>query len=297
MTEFLHVDSRKFAVFHTIYTDSGILSRFDWNESVDGAIDGLSDKSGLFMYDDTRLMGGFSLKDNTISYPFVVPPFDDRRAFWHIILHYATRTSGQNEILLREIPESAAHTLTQSCGATLRWSNRRMCRPTELCAYALTDGFCFDSLIEEDKSEIARVVYEAHAAGYTSTVRPPDLNEIEEAVDRRFRLFGQTDTLCMSNLVRDAATREIAGVCIAGIYPGPAHYSTSNFSTIHQVSVKPEYRRKGIARAMICKAINEASAISSVITLGVLIGNPAEILYRDVGFAPGPRYSELVCTL
>ena len=283
-------DNKKFAVYHTVYRDSDIFTRFDWNESVTDTIDCISDKNRCFIFDDDKLIGGFALKDNVLNYPFTVPPFGDKNAFWRIALKYAVQTSRQNEIFLCEIPETDVKILIQSLGAALKSSKRRMLRPTAQYSPVLCDGFSFDSLAEKDMEESINVVFEAHSAGYTSTVWEPDRAEIKEAVERRFRLFGQTDTLHMSNVVRDEGSREIAGVCIAGIYPD----SANNFSTIHQVSVRPKYRRMGIAKAMILKSITEASSVSPVITLGVLCGNPAETLYREVGFVAGPSYSELI---
>ena len=63
------------------------------------------------------------------------------------------------------------------------------------------------------------------------------------------------------------------------------------------MSVRPKYRKMGIAKAMILKSITEISSVSPVITLGVLCGNPAETLYREVGFVAGPSYSELIYTV
>ena len=296
MIEFANADSEKFAIFHTVYTASNIFYRFDWNEQVDDTIDCTSDKNIIFIYDDKNLLGGFVLKENHLSYPFVAAPFDNRKVFWDIVLKYAIQASGQRKIFLSEISEVDTKEIIQSCGAILKHSKQRMIRPTEQCAIVLNDGFYFDNLLISDKTEIIKVIFEAHAAGYTSTVWEPDINEIQTAVERRFESFGRTNTLYMSNTVKTKENSEIAGVCIAGIYPDSKNYSTRNFATIHQVSVKPEYQRKGIARAMMLKSINDASPMSPVITLGVLIGNPAEKLYKKVGFTPGPSYSELIFT-
>ena len=165
--------------------------------------------------------------------------------------------------------------------------------PTESRTIVLNDDFYFDKMMKMDKEEIVNVIYEAHATGDTSIVWEPDIDEIETAVERRFESFSQTGTLYMSNIVKTKKHDEIVGVCIAGVYPDQENYSTKNFATIHQASVKPEYRRKGIAKAMIQKSINDAAAFSSVMTLGVLIGNQAEKLYKEIGFRPGASYSEL----
>jgi ribosomal protein S18 acetylase RimI-like enzyme len=293
MFNFVKADIYKFAVFHTIYTASNIFDRFDWNERVDDAVDCISNKNAYFVYENEILIGGFTLKDNHLNYPFIVTPFDDRKMFWGTVLDYAVKISGNNEIYLNEIPEADTNVLLQFCDATLRWSKQRMLRPTEQCAFTLDDNFYFDNLTITDIKEIISVIYEAHSDGHTSTVWKPDMAEIETAVQRRFESFGKTNTLYMSNTVKNKEDDTIVAVCIAGIYPDSETYSTGNFATIHQISVKPEYRRKGIAKAMMLKSINDASNLSPAITLGVLKNNPAEKLYKEIGFRAGESYSEL----
>lgn len=107
--------------------------------------------------------------------------------------------------------------------------------------------------------------------------------------NRRFISFSETNTLHLGTIVKTKDRNKIVGVCIAGIYPD----SKNNFSTIYQVSVLPEYRRQGIAKAMILNSINHAHKVSPVIGLGVLVGNPAEILYQNLGFIKGPEYFRL----
>jgi len=287
MIDIVSADRGNFAVCHAIYADSNRFCSFDWNERTE---DLSSDRDGYFICRDERLIGGFALSGNKLSDPFMAAPFCDRKDFWNASLQYAAQVSGQREITLVQIPECDAHELAQSFGAVLQWSQRRMLRPTDRCRPALASGFHFDRLAAKDMPEIIQAVYQAHSAGHTSTVWEPDMAEIQRAIDRRFHAFSQTNTLYMGNIVRRDENREIAGVCVAGIYPD----SPNNFATIHQVSVSPEYRRKGIAKAMMLKSIHDAHPTSPVITLGVLIGNPAEILYRDIGFKPGPGYSELI---
>ena len=290
----LQEDTNKFAIYHTIYTDSNIFLRFDWNERVEDTIDCITNSKAYFLYDHDKILGGFVLKGNIINYPFVITPFDDIQKFLEIVLKFVIEKSGQNKIILNEISDAFSHVLVQKYGATLKWSKRKMVKPTEKYSPVLDKNFCFDILAIKDKAEIIKVIYEAHSVGYTSTVWKPDIVEIETAVERRFNSFGQTNTLYMSNVVRNIEKNETVGVCIAGIYPDSEKYSTGKFSTIHQISVKPQYQRRGIAKAMILKSISEANKVSPVMTLGVLVGNPAEIFYRDIGFSIGPSYSELV---
>ena len=144
-------------------------------------------------------------------------------------------------------------------------------------------------LKEADKKDIVSVVYEAHLHGYTSTVvGPPDISNVADALERRYLAFGKTNTLGFSTIIKRRDTNEIAAVCIAGIYPD----SLNEFSTIHQVSVLPKYRRKGLAQAMILNTINHAYEKSLVITLVVKDGNPAKELYSKLGFAAGCGYGD-----
>ena len=143
-----------------------------------------------------------------------------------------------------------------------------------------------------DKQEIIQVIYEAHSAGFNFTGLESDKyekNEIQDAINRRYDLFTQTNTLHISTLAKHNESNEIAGVCIAGIYPD----SPNKFSVAHQVSVRPQFRRRGIAEAMMLNSIDKASSVSPVITLGVTVGNPAELLYNKIGFLGGPKSSEL----
>ena len=293
MFDFVKADKDKFAIFHTIYTAANIFDRFDWGERVDDTIDCISNADIYFVYDNKKILGGFSLKENRLNYPFIVTPFSNRIVFWNAVLDYAISKSNYNEIFLNEIPDEDKEVLMQSFGAVLRWSKRKMIRPTEQCDYVLADDFYFDSFTTSDKDEIINFIYEAHSEGYTSKIWKPDIDEIKTAIQRRFELFDQTDSLCMSNIVKVKKSHKIIGVCIAGIYPDSQAYSTSKFATIHQVVVKPEYRRKGVAKAMILKSISNASSVSPVMTLGVLVGNPSEKLYTEIGFRAGAVYSEL----
>ena len=91
-------------------------------------------------------------------------------------------------------------------------------------------------------------------------------------------------------IVKNREDHKIAAVCLAGIYPG----ACNDFSTIHQVSVLPQHRQKGVAEAMIRNTINTAWKRSPAISLGVMTGNPAKKLYSKIGFISGMEYNDYV---
>lgn len=298
----LEANTDNYAVFHTLYKDSNKFFPFDCNEIVDNFMECVPENSAYFMYDNSNLIGGFTLNENTINFPFMVTPFNDRNEFWKVVLEFAVHKSMNKEITLNRISEIDSNELVNSYNAILKYSIRRMYRPTEQFTIILNENFYFDEMEEKDKAEITKIIFEAHSSGYTSTAWELEenesdneiKNEIEQDVEKWFASFKNKNSLFMINIVKSKNDNKIAGVCITGIYPNSLEYSTANFATIHEISVKPIYQRNGIAKAMMLKAISEASVISPIITLGVLIGNPSEILYKKLGFLPGSSYSELI---
>lgn len=149
----------------------------------------------------------------------------------------------------------------------------------------------FLELKENEIDNIISVVYEAHLKGYTSTIMGmPSFENIARAVERQITAFFQTQTLGFGAVIKKRETHEMVAVCIAGIYPE----STNDFATINQVSVLPEYRRKGLANAMIRRVISNAHGKSPVIILDVMDGNPSKKLYSELGFVAGCGYSDYV---
>lgn len=276
-----------FSVYHAIYQAANIDLSYDWEERIRGI---RSDDPCFFLVDGETVVGGLILDGIHVHSPFTVQSLCNQIEFWSQALACIKAAGCAAELHLHRIPEQDAAALS-ALGAVARFSQRRMCRPTDRLAYHLKDGFTLGLPNEREKPEIIQVVYQAHADGYTAVVHgKPDLSEVEEAVNRRFQLFSQTDTLHLGAVVKWADTREIAGVCLAGIYPD----SPNRFATIHQVSVLPQYQGNGLGKAMLLHSISAAHALSPVIGLQVLAGNPAEQLYQHLGFLAGPAFTELV---
>ncbi len=280
-----NAEAREYAKYYSIYSGANLFASFDWHETLQVT----AGRNGHFVMLGDDIVGGFTLDGNVLSFPFLVSPFANRAAFWWRVFVYAKNERGESDLAFQFIAERDEQMLINFFHAELVSAQCRMLRPTARMCPKLNDGFYFDVPLEADKAEIARTVYEAHAAGYTSTVEKADESHIAEAINRRFALFMQTNTLDMGTVAKRVGDDAIVGVCIAGIYPD----SRNNFSTIHQVSVRPAFQRMGIAEAMMRNSIDKASSFSPVITLGVMIGNPAELLYRKIGFVSGARYAEL----
>lgn len=282
---FQHVKDDYFSINYGVY-GTNIYMSYHWKELLEHHS---PNGNGTLISKDSVPIGGLIINNNHFSSPFLIPPFCDVKEFWKAIINNS-KTNNKDDILyFDKIPENHADIIS-SLGATKRWAERRMHRPTEDCNIKKKDNLYFTKPTKTDKHEIISVVYEAHLNGYTSTVYgKPNISHIEEEINRRFTLFSETNTLHFGTIVKTKDTNKIIGVCIAGIYPD----SQSDFSTIYQVSVLPDYRRQEIAKTMIMNSINNVYRISPVIGLGVLVGNPAELLYRKLGFIDGPAYFSL----
>jgi ribosomal protein S18 acetylase RimI-like enzyme len=283
-------DSELFATYHAVYSNEEFDLCFAWDEQL---AELRSCKNCYFLYRNSKCIGGLTIDSDSISNPFLIQPFSDRVLFWNIILKQLKMHIQENKIHISQLRQVDADVLI-SLGASKKWSQQRMYRPTDILE--IETGFSYDLVCpaENDIPEIVQVVYQAHVHDITArTYGEPVVSDVEKAILRRFDAFSQTNTLHFGKVAKEKATQKIIGVCIAGIYPA----SPYNFSTIHQVSVLPAYRRQGIAENMMRAAISTAHSISPVIGLGVLAGNPAENLYQKLGFTPRPSFTYLTMHL
>ena len=283
-------DSELFATYHAIYSNEEFDLFFSWDEQL---AELRTCKDCYFLYRNGICIGGLTIGTDSISNPFLIQPFTDRILFWTIFLKQLKMHVQESKIYFNQLRQVDTDVLI-SLGACKKWSQQRMYRPTDILETETGFSYDLDCPTEKDIPEIVQVVYQAHVHDITaSTYGEPVFSEVENAILRRFDSFSQTNTLHFSRLAKEKETKKIVGVCIAGIYPA----SINNVSTIHQVSVLPAYRRQGIAENMMRVSISAAHSISPVIGLGVLVGNPAELLYQKLGFIPRPSFTYLTMHL
>lgn len=286
----VQADSELFAAYNAVYSDADFDMSYDWNERVANL---RLCKDCYFLYKDSERIGGVTITLNTIGNPFMIAPFKDRELFWKIILRQMKVKNQKGDINITHVHGVDVDVLL-CCGARKKWSQQRMNRPTDLLEIKTIAAYELFSLREADIPEIVQVVYNSNVNDITSqTYGKPNISDVEEAIKRRFVSFSQTNTLHLSRVAKEKETSKIVGVCIAGIYPD----SPNKFSTIHQVSVLPYYRRQGIAEMLMARTISTARSVSPVIGLGVLVGNPAENLYRKLGFIAKPSFTDLTFKL
>lgn len=141
------------------------------------------------------------------------------------------------------------------------------------------------------------------------------------AADFRFRMFADIDPDADHSEEREEYTRGVAGyferhakdpgqVLVFAFFAGEAlgcaamtmeerpprmGRQRGDFAYIHNVYVLPEYRKKGIARALVARLVEEASAHPEFRARRVglhasILGAP---LYASMGFATSEKYMEL----
>lgn len=273
----------KFSRFHAVYARENIFLDTDWRERLESAGPA---GCGCLLYKDEVAIGGAVCKNGAVTSPFLIPPFSDMDEYWRAMFEVYAPAGGI--LRLERIPGTHAAALT-GLGAQKKSGQYRMMRPTEEFSVSLDPGYRFVMPSECEKDEIIRVIYEAHCSGYTSVVNGrPAIEYVRYQTGLRFSAFTRTDTFDFGTIAVSNTDGCIAGVCLAGIYPD----SLNEFATIHQVSVHPRHRRRGLARAMILNSISKAYSRSPVVTLGVLEGNPAMKLYKDLGFVAGCEYGD-----
>ena len=281
------ISNYDFSIYHAVYNQKNIFLSYDWNEHLEKFF---PNDNGYLVVKDGTAIGGVTINKKHISAPFLIPPFCDELEFWRELLNLLYHS--ESTLFLDFISNDHSRALNE-LGAVKKRGQRRMLRPTSKSDVLLSDDFYIAKPAIEDRDEIVKTVYQAHLHGYTTTVDGvPDINDFAEAVDRRFVSFSQTNTLHFGTIIKMKDSNRITAVCLAGIYPDSANH----FSTIYQVSVIPQYRRKGLAKAMILNSINTAYKVSPVIGLGVMVGNPAELLYNEIGFISGCEYYDLTYT-
>ena len=288
MTNFVFekADKDLFAVYQTIYSQADIEMWYDWNARLG---DTKWTDECYFLYGDGEKIGGAVIAPNGVMYPFLVAPFCDRRLFWKLVLAYVRGISSGAEIRLNGMPPDEADILL-SFGAESRRSRQMMCRPTDDLTYSLNEGFYLQTPDDGHIPEMAEALRNSFLGGVTYRAFGEDsIEEITKSITSCFEWYRGTNTFNQTVVVKEKGTDRIVGGCIGGVHPE----MVNQFAFIADVFVLPEYRGKGLAKAMVKHTITQAHRVTPAIKLHVLVGNPAEHLYRMLGFIAGPKFTDM----
>ncbi|GIP27232.1 hypothetical protein J23TS9_23620 [Paenibacillus sp. J23TS9] len=273
-------DKNSFAVHQVIYSNSDIEMWYDWNTRLNDTQ--FTDQCFWIMCGDDRI-GGVVKIDDTLMFPFVIPPFSDRQQMWRILLKCCKDISNINGVLQDDVD------ILLSLGFKANVIRQVMCCPTGaskkpvipngLSLYMLEDSF--------DITKIKEVMKEGYRGGIDyETFGVPNDEQIMEDISYLLQVYKHRN---LSIYVVNEQNQEIVGLCIAGI----SKNMPLGFAEIGELCVVPQYRNKGIAEFMLNYIKDSASVYTEVVKLCVTVGNYAEILYRKAGFQAGPRFVKM----
>ena len=273
-------DQNVFAVHQVIYSNSDLEMWYDWNTRLEDTK--FTDHCFWIMCDEDRIGGVVKLND-TVMFPFMIPPFSNRQELWRGLLKCCENIRNINGVLQDDV------NILQSFGFKVNVTRQVMCCPASGGNKPITpDGLTLYSL--EDSFDITRI-HDVMKEGYRGGIDfelfgVPNDEKIMEDLTYLLQVYKHRN---LSIYVVNEQSQEIVGLCIAGI----SEKMPLGFAEIGELCVVPQYRNKGIAEFMINYIKESASTYTEVVKLCVTIGNCAEILYRKVGFQAGPRFSQM----
>lgn len=278
-----------FAVYQAIYSEADVEMWYDWKMRVN---DTMWAEDCFFLTCDGQKLAGVITKEGKFLYPFLIPPFCDRALFYRL-LHRAVQADLPSEtrtITAIDVLDADVETLlTMGYRRTIQ-SRRVMVRPTD--RFAVTPSPGFEIVLPEpgNAESITAMINQAFAGGIHAEAYGP---LAAEDVAKWIENATATGTLNVSSLVYETTTHTLVGACLAGI----SLNAVNGFAFVSDMGVLPEYQNRGLGALMLLRALTQAHPHAPVMKLVVTIGNPAEALYRRLGFLPGPRFTRMTFNL
>lgn len=234
---------------------------------------------------DQRRVGGVVMLPNNIGDLFLVPPFND----WHgllaavlPILHHWSDDA--KPIHAQSILDSQAMHLLRA-GFRIVESRRFMIRPTgaakvDLSPYELVQPASDHA---DALADLFLAAFRGGAGLYGQRSREQHLESIQNAFAN-----STSGAPCYhaSVLAIDPQTNRIAAACLVDRYKT---HPSPRFIAVH-----PDFQRQGIARRLTQHVIAQLHSNYRYVVLSVTVGNPAESLYYNLGFLPGPITHQLI---
>lgn len=287
---FEQADKDLFAVYQTIYSQADVGMAFSWEARLN---DTKWSDDCYFLCRGGEKLGGAIISDGLVMFAFTIPPFCDHYLFWELLLRRAREATAGEQILLRGALAGAVPVLL-NYGARIWRIRQSMCRPTDTLAYSLPEGISIETPKEADIPALADAQARGYAGGISHELFGAESpQEIAEDLKKAFDIYAASGSLEQFAVARRVSDGAIAGACVAGIDAE----MPNGFAFIREVFVLPEFRRQGLAQAMLRHTITAAHQKTAAIKLHVLVGNPAAGLYRKLGFVAGPVFTDMRLTL
>lgn len=276
-SELVRADADLFAVYQTIYSGADTNMSYDWDAR-------LSDTKWAadqcyFLLIDGKKAGGAIITDDTIMFPFLIPPYCDRVGFWTQLLKLAPRAKLRG-VLDRDV------SILPMFGYRAAGTFMGLCRPSDSIDAELPGEYTcrpFDS--GADTEAFGATMEESHRRGFLGTGGMTPADYTADAL----RILTSYDVNNLSVVVEERATGKMVGGCVAGT----AKSYVLGFVEVADICVLPEHRGRGLARYMLGQVITGAHGRAPFVKIWVDVGNPSEYLYRQMGFLPGPRFTKM----
>lgn len=243
-----------FAVHQVIYSNSDIEMWYDWNTRLNDTK--FTDQCFWIMGGEDRIGGVIKMND-TVMYPFLIPPFSDRRQLWSILLTCCNDLRYINGVLQKDVD------ILQSFDFKVNVSRQVMCCPAGTYKKPIIpDGLSLYLLDDSiDLKRIMDVMKQGYSGGtdYEIYGTPSD-EQIMKDISYLLQVYKHRN---LSVCVVDESNQEIVGVCIAGI----SEKMPLGFAEIGELCVIPKYRHRGIAEFMINYIKQSASTYTEAIKL------------------------------
>lgn len=286
----LSAPERDFGINYAIYRNV--------NPDFDELFDYGADLAGLnycfWIVRDGEKIGGIIIRPNHIEGLFLRPPNVNGYDLLQRVLPLLVSWSDPAQPIEAVDVMPNELELYQRLGFRIHSGRRVYIRPTEPLDIDWPDGYEARGPLSTDVAEVAALFHMA----YRDYPREHGLGSYapQQWVARTQKRLSDVDwpEVCRaaSTLLYDAAGR-LAGACIIRTSRSIVRPEVG-YANVADIGVHPEHRRRGLAAAMLRRALSALHGHYPVLKFGVAPGNPAEAFYYATGFLPGIVHHRLL---
>lgn len=259
----------------------------DYSQGFDQQMDELRGAPCFFwLKQNGQRRAGLLMMPNNIGDLFLIPPFADWDAALDLLLPQLRAWSNPERNIIAQAILPYQLDAFYRTGFQHAESRRWMIRPTAVLPYVENAAFRWETPTDADPETIAQLFLDA----FWGTIGERGKRTLEAhqrsvtnyfATDFPSPLFAKASALLYEN-----ESGLAAAVCLVGLY--------KDLPSINFVVTHPLYQKRGLATALINRAITHLYAQYPWVILRVTVGNPAENLYRKLGFAGETAVSTLI---
>lgn len=239
---------------------------------------------GYWVFTGDDKAAGVYLPDQSIGLIFGIPPYSITTELIQFLKNHTITTWNLTKELHAHNVLDEQESAYRDAGFVWIGSRQCMLRPTEQLKASMNINYVDRKPVKDDMSSIVEVFSKAYANG-------PDEREEGGYADDLIRYFDHVPPKLLeaSSVIYNQTTEEIAGVCLISMWEG--------LPLVYSIAVLQQHRGKGLATAMLDKALTVLEPVYPVLRLFVTRGNQAELLYRKKGFLSGGEYHHYKYTI